>query len=336
MSSSSSSPSKKLNKFPPVCDESLPPSMIQANQTTKPLTTKPEGSTPDNSGTDSDDEYMPKLPPKIKQTNKIQQIGPSLPPTYFKQINREHDSISTHKISKDYNDDDESITGPLPLPDIFKVSEENEGVEMFRENERRKIEREQEEAEKGLIKRDEWMLLPPKELSLAASIDPTKLRSRGFKQTSKPHSSESGERNQQVGSLWTESPMERQERLKDESLGKRKRAENGSNSRDGDEMFDKDSFRDHKRDQYMKEQVESYNKSTRNKSLLDLHKQAARNVRDSSSSSDKRLEKSNEVIWDHESMIGSNGGKLIGDKQRDQIFKEAKGLGGRFGKGSFI
>jgi hypothetical protein len=76
-------------------------------------------------------------------------------------------------------------------------------------------------------------------------------------------------------------------------------------------------------------------KSLRNASLLDLHKTANTNVSNSKTRSEKETDKKQKVVWDHDAMMGVNS-KLLSDNQKANMINDAKGLGGRFGGGSFL
>ena len=66
------------------------------------------------------------------------------------------------------------------------------------------------------VQRDAWMTMPPKQDDLAARMDPTKIRARGFN-TGK------GARGPNVhdddSSAWHETPEQKQKRLADEMMG---------------------------------------------------------------------------------------------------------------------
>lgn len=286
-------------------------------------------SKPKNDQSDeSDDDFMPELPPEFKASDKpVGPIGPSLPPGF----NRSYEDTKDDEESEE----DDGVAGPMPLPSyLVQNHDETEGVRALREREERQAEQDRIERDSKVLKREEWMLVPPKELDLPASIDPTKIKSRGFKQTSKPHSG-TVERQGGTGSLWTETPAERAQRLEDEAMGKRRRAEDVAKGMGDDEDGNLDSLKRRKRDQEMRKQVEEHNKSIRSSSLLDLHNKASSNISKSKSKAEKEKDKKEAVVWDHDSMMGL-GGKLMGEKQKADMIRDAKGLGGRFGGGSFL
>ncbi|KAA1085465.1 hypothetical protein PGT21_008040 [Puccinia graminis f. sp. tritici] len=311
----------------PIAGPSSPPHLRAKPNGSVPSESKAKPS-PDGSDSDSESEdaFMPSLPPKFLPTKPPKTIGPTLPPGFV---------ISDSLNDQDDDDDeeeDERVAGPAPLPAHLAstVGLQNEGVVALKEREERQKESERIERESKLLKREEWMLLPPKELDLQATIDPTKIKARGFKQTSKPHSS-STDRQTSAGSLWTETPAERSQRLADEAIGKRRRAEETSQD-DGDDL---EASKRKKRDKLMRQQVEEHNKSSRNASLLDLHKTATVNISNSKTKAEKESERKQAVVWDHDAMMGVHS-KLMSENQKADLIKDAKGLGGRFGGGSFL
>jgi hypothetical protein len=65
--------------------------------------------------------------------------------------------------------------------------------------------------------RDAWMMMPPKQDDLAARMDPSKQRARGFNagKAGRPPASGAGGDN----ALWTETPEQKRKRLANEVLG---------------------------------------------------------------------------------------------------------------------
>lgn len=84
-------------------------------------------------------------------------------------------------------------------------------------------------------------------------MDTTKLKSRGFA-TGKAAQRASGSDSSSGVNLWTETPAERQERLRDEMLGKKRKAENAPAEEETDE-----ARRKRLRDQQLKDEVERHN-----------------------------------------------------------------------------
>lgn len=143
----------------PVAGPSIPPSKQATND--QPI-----------SGSDSDDDFMPALPPSIPKTTTTATskksngpIGPSLPAGF----RRPSSSAESSDIEQ------EDFAGPIPLPSYISrddVGGETEGVRALREREIRQAEKDRLEKESKVLKREEWMLVPPKELDLPASESP--------------------------------------------------------------------------------------------------------------------------------------------------------------------
>lgn len=64
-------------------------------------------------------------------------------------------------------------------------------------------------------KRDEWMMVPPKQDDLSSRMDPSKLRARGFN-TGKAAKGPTGDVD---SGAWTETPEQKRKRLQDEVMG---------------------------------------------------------------------------------------------------------------------
>ena len=175
----------------------------------------------------------------------------------------------------------------MPLPAGYAPSSVDEdGARAFKEREERARDKERAAREDNKPKREEWMLVPPKEmdlmscasllsllpasvqplrelptdaLHLLAALDTTKLKSRGFA-TGK--AAQSAANKAGPSNLWTETPAERQQRLEDEALGRKRRAENAPVEEERD-----DDRRKRIRDQQLKAEVERHNVRRRRLSL---------------------------------------------------------------------
>lgn len=118
----------------------------------------------DHSDSDSEDDFMPALPPDHDLTSRpkpkvLGPIGPTLPPGFHRP---------TAEEPQESESDDQD--GPMPLPShLIRADDgETEGVKALREREEREAERDRLERESKTLKREEWMLVPPKELDLPA------------------------------------------------------------------------------------------------------------------------------------------------------------------------
>lgn len=149
-------------------------------------------SRPSAPASDSDsDDYSPSLPPDMLAARDAPRapVGPQLPGSDALRVFESIASTSGPKpvlgpalpprsyvapppprarapLSHAYSDDED---GPMPLPAHLAQAESNDGVRAFREREAREAEKLRGKTDdKGKLKREEWMLVPPKEGGLTA------------------------------------------------------------------------------------------------------------------------------------------------------------------------
>lgn len=104
-----------------------------------------------------DDDYGPALPPHLAAKRAV---GPTLPGSAPPQASR---SAPSHPTRPSYNHDDsesDDDIGPRP-PGEDEVGPEKSAVEEFLEREKRRAENIEEKAKPKVLKREEWMLVPP-------------------------------------------------------------------------------------------------------------------------------------------------------------------------------
>ncbi|KAG0701962.1 hypothetical protein DFH29DRAFT_1048898 [Suillus ampliporus] len=267
---------------------------------------------------DEEDDYTPALPPDLAAARTA---GPSLPSKSESKLSntpppkRQYVGPSLPR-SQTYSDDDsDSDVGPQPLPAAYASRVEGKsGVEEFLEREERRRKLQEEASKPKKLERQEWMLVPPKSGDLLASLDPTKARPRQFARSSAPSRDNSG------SSLWTETPAEKQQRLADEVAGRKRRAANAE-----PEEESHDAAKRRRRDQEIRRGVEEHTRKARGSALVETHI-------DREKEEEKHKQSEPSVIWDHERDM-SLGGRLMDDKQRQKMLRDAKGLGERFGSG---
>jgi len=249
----------------------------------------------------SDDEYGPAPPPDLASTSSSTRrvIGPSFP-------------TGIPAANEDDSDDD---YGPTPLPP--GEGEDEDGVRNFLEREERRQKAVEEDSKPKALKRDEWMLKPPEASNIFSSLDTTKLKARQFSRKTDDKITDQ--------TLWTETPAERQQRLADEVTGKRKRVEAAA----GGNAAAEESLEERKRrrrDKEIQDQVEEYTKKNRGQTLLDIHSKAAASSKDTKDSAPA-------AIWDRDRDMSLTG-RLMDERSRSKLVKDAKDLGSRFGRGT--
>jgi len=163
------------------------------------------------------------------------------------------------------------------------------------------------------------MLAPPTSSDLLSKIDPTRLnKPRQFSRSTAPAKNVDS-------SLWTETPAERQQRLADEVMGKRRRKENADVDAADDENPE-DARKRRRYDAELQRQVDEHTRKYRGSSLLESH--AEREARKA-----KDLSEGPPALWDHARDM-STGGRLMDDRDRQKMIRDSGGLSDRFGAGS--
>ncbi|KDQ17578.1 hypothetical protein BOTBODRAFT_29754 [Botryobasidium botryosum FD-172 SS1] len=289
----------------------LPPHLQQRN----PAAEDDEGAEPQLPNDESDDDadsFAPSLPPDL--VVRKPQAGPAAPPP---AVGPSFPTASSVNYPTEDDDDDDDY-GPMPAPAHAGVQEEEDGVKEFLAREERRRKQAEEAAKPKKPQRDEWMLVPPTAQDLFTSLDPTKLRARQFSKATE-------DKKTIDNTLWTETPAERQARLADEVMGKRKRAAAPAGTELGEEE-EAERKRARQRDEEIKKHIRQHNDSTRSAPLIELHSQAT-----ASSSKDEK-DNAPPAIWDRDRDMGV-GGRLMDDASRKKLIKDARGLGDRFGHG---
>lgn len=161
------------------------------------------------------------------------------------------------------------------------------------------------------LKRDSWMLAPPTRADWLGSLDASKLKNRTFNQ------SKSGTNTQSKPvdhSIWTETPLERAQRLEDEALGRRAKITPAQVEEENKQIESAE------RDRRIKE----YNAQTRGQSLMEKYT-SGKNVEDDDPS--KRA-------FDYQKDIA--GGRTLGFKERDALIGRAKNLDSKYSGGNYL
>ena len=134
-------------------------------------------------------------------------VGPAMPPAPIS----ERPDVPTQSAEDSDSDDDDGFGPSLPPNGSLHGVDGNETAL----NEPATTVVEPAEAEEKL-QRDEWMTMPPKQDDLAARMDPSKQRARGFN-TGKGAKGASLAADD--SSTWHETPEQKQKRLADEMMG---------------------------------------------------------------------------------------------------------------------
>ncbi|OMP87386.1 hypothetical protein BK809_0007472 [Diplodia seriata] len=163
--------------------------------------------------------------------------------------------------------------------------------------------------------RDEWMMVPPKQDDLAARLDPTKLRARGF-QTGKGARAPNHGGGGDLG-MWLETPEQKRKRLENEVMGK------GSSSGAGGASGERDARR--KKDEETARRLKKHEEKRKGESLYDKHREKVGEKEDDDPS--KRA-------FDYQKDMAS-GMRIDGTKRKEMI-RKAGDFSSKFSGGSYL
>ncbi|KAF5385557.1 hypothetical protein D9757_006741 [Collybiopsis confluens] len=274
---------------------------------------------PSDEEEESDDDYAPTLPPDmVKPASSKAEPSLSVPARPSSRVN------TVQYLAEDSDDED---IGPKPSASAPAAADPV--AEFIAREERRKerLKAEEEEKKKG-PKREEWMLVPPSSGDLLGTLDPSKLnKPRQFARTtpvSHASSSNDGSGRNSVPSLWTETPAERQQRLADEVMG-RKRPANRVGTAEEESLENK---RRRLAEEDVRRGVEDHTRRVRGAALVDAHIEKEKTKRAKGGEEEEK----DLGIWDHGRDMALSG-RLMDDSQRNKLIRDAKSLGDRFGSG---
>ncbi|KAI7101083.1 hypothetical protein KC352_g37889, partial [Hortaea werneckii] len=207
------------------------------------------------------------------------------------------------------SDDDDDFGPALPPTEADQKAQDTENDEAG------KIRSKTSPAAPARPQRDEWMMLPPKQDDLAARMDPSKQRARGFntgKGAKGPNSKEEDD------SAWYETPEQKQRRLQEEMMGTAKPASMAA----PEAAKPKKSAKEEAEEQKRRQQIEK----SRGPSLVEQHKKS----KGASAEEDDPSKRA----FDREKDMASGGG--ISGAQKAEMLKKAGGFSSRFAGGSYL
>lgn len=242
----------------------------------------------------------PVLPPHLKSSSGSSQrsrsgvIGPALPPGF-----------SAASRGEDFSDSsaDEETIGPLPS-EMNKDESTRYTAYQFEERSRKMKDRlEGKDKKDETIARESWMTELPS-TKLGQSIG---LSARTFRAHAGPDLTDQ--------SAWTDSPQERERKLQEEMVGTGK----GSKR-------DRDEYRPSKRDKKLRKEIDTYNKTKRPESLMEMHEKKLKEGK--KTEEDKPQERR---PFDRDLDLQAN---KFDEAQKKSIIRKSQNLNKRFGHGS--
>lgn len=176
------------------------------------------------------------------------------------------------------------------------------------------------------------MLLPPKADDLAARMDPSKQRARGFNTGKGAKGPSQGKGAGEMNKSWTETAEEKRVRLRDEVLGVSgaSTTSNGTSrgGMDGGKVGEvhEGDLRRKKEDEEKARRIREYNERHRSESLYVQHQGRREGKKEEDDPSKRGFD------WEKD----MSGGTKVGHKQRSEMLKRAGDFGSRFGGGKYL
>ena len=232
------------------------------------------------------------------------------------------DSPNNDAESTSSDDDDDFGPSLPPAPGSITHHEEAQRLRQLQDAESAAA------AAAAKPQREEWMLLPPSADGLNSSrMDPTKLKNRKFQTGKGAKAPSSFAASGGVGDTWTETPEQKRQRLEDEVLGRKKPAQL-------QEIGDGEGTRTKKRreedDREAERRIREYNEKMRGGALMDEGRWTGK------AGAGKREEEDNpsKRAFDRDKDMKIGG--AVGYTQKRELLNQAKNMGDRFAKGSYL
>ncbi|KAI7854871.1 hypothetical protein BDC45DRAFT_568659 [Circinella umbellata] len=270
---------------------------------------KPSAPSPPAANDDKDDDpdaFAPALPPDLLQARSKQNSTTSTSSGNGSERRRRRAPAGPALPSR--YDDGDDIVGPSlptnynPEKDVVRSAVADIEERALRSKEAMEAEKAEAANPTKKIQREDWMLLPP-EVDYLRGADSSK--SRGF-------STSNLSAREKDRSVWTDTPAD-----KEKNREKRKRSEEQDLS-----------LKYSKHDQEVRQNVQRHNMTERSKSLVELHREKGRN---------KKRKETEDVAsrpFDREKDLLNAPKRGMDKRQKQEMLKSARELGGRFGSGS--
>jgi hypothetical protein len=246
-----------------------------------------------------DDDIIPSGANEGEKRRRV--IGPAMPPAPLDERPSEPPNPQTD--ASDSEDDDFGPSLPSAAADMASAGDEAPA--------------EQATAAPAKPKRDEWMMMPPTQDGLAARMDPSKQRPRGFNTGKGAKGASAGGGDD--SSSWYETPEQKQKRLQDEMMGVSK-PPSVSGAKHG--ARDARSAKDDEAAKKTREQIEK----ARGPSLVEQHKKSKGDEAEDDDPSKRAFDREKDM---------ATGGR-ISTSQKNEMLKKASGFSSRFSGGSYL
>jgi hypothetical protein len=301
-SSTSSGANQESLKRQKVTGPELPPSAAS----------KPAG--PSLPPTVSAPSVGPTLPPSEPQpTRPI--AGPAPPPAPL-------DERPTAPPDSDDDSDDDGFGPSLPTAADLNPAANNSGPSIPRPAEA-----------PTRAQRDEWMTLPPQQDDLAARMDPSKMRARGFNTGKNARGGDKTPAGGNIAAAWTETPEEKLKRLQDEAMGVKPAAAGHIDAKEAARNKEKEAEARRIREQTVSLLPSNTMHRQADKSLQDKARGPSLMAQHKESNPENKDDDPSKRAFNREKDIG---GSSLGLVDKKDLLNKASTFGSKFAGGSYL
>ena len=160
------------------------------------------------------------------------------------------------------------------------------------------------------LQRDSWMLAPPTRADWLGTLDASKLKGRTFNQSKSSNTAKSVDH-----TIWTETPLERAQRLENEALGRKTKPVREEVEEEGPSAEELERER----------RIKEYNAQTRGPSLMEKHAALKKD--------DGDVDDPSKRAFDYQKDIA---GGTMGFKERNAMIGRAKDLDSKYSRGNYL
>lgn len=279
---------------------------------------------PTSASTTSSD---PSLPPTVSSST----VGPTLPPSESQPARpvagpapppAPLDERPAAPPDSDDDSDDDGYGPALPTAADLNPSTNNAGPSVP-----------QPAAAPVRAQRDEWMTLPPQQDDLAARMDPSKVRARGFNTGKNARGGNTTPAGGNIAAAWTETPEEKLKRLQDEAMGVKPATVGHVDAKEAARNKEKEAEARRIREQTVRLSPSEITHIQANMSLQDKARGPSLMAQHKESNLDNKDDDPSKRAFNREKDIG---GSSLGLVDKKDLLNKASNFGSKFSGGGYL
>ncbi|KAK3669831.1 hypothetical protein LTR78_010289 [Recurvomyces mirabilis] len=247
-------------------------------------------------------------------------IGPAMPPAPLNEIPDAPPPTTFNDVDGEEEDDDDEFGPALPSPNATTTTSSHRKDPTKSDDTTSSNPQEFSKQPQ----RDAWMTMPPTQDDLAARMDPSKPRARGFNTGKGAKGPNSAMGTEDGSSAWNETPEQKRKRLRDEMMGV-VATSTSSGSGSGSQAIP--AAERSKRATDLDEEAREHIAKSRGPSLMSRHEATKGPSAELEDDPSKRS-------FDREKDMGA--GMRIDGTKRKQLLNQASGFSSKFAGGNYL